>query len=73
MSMGEEWVDLKVEVFGGVAQKTVFTYNSDERIREMGGRLRGEHGQATCQEGRILVMKGISELMGPKVPLRAWA
>lgn len=63
-------MDLEEEVLGGVTQKTVFTENSDERIRETGGRL-GEHGQAMCQESRSLVKKGLSELMGPKVPLRA--
>lgn len=64
-------MDLKEEVFGGVTQKTVFTDNSDERIRETGGGGWGEHGQAMCQESRSLVMKGLSELMGPKVPLQA--
>lgn len=34
-------MDLEEEVFGGVTEKTVFTDNSDERIRETGGRLGG--------------------------------
>jgi len=46
-------VDLKEEVFGGVAQKTVFTDNSDERIREMGGRLEGNMGRQHAKKAEF--------------------
>lgn len=46
-------MDLKEEVFGGVTQKTVFTDNSNERIRETGGRLEGNMGRQRAKKAEF--------------------